>query len=586
MKKILFPLLFTAIVVLACSKEPAQVFDPSRVEINGVLNAPEGFPTKTNYNISSGTHAVFSWYGEEKISRMYTSSENYIHERQYTGTAEEGATKMTFTGEEVSYDTGYALYPAKDNSLYGDARFDWYSNKSNKKLFLWMGENFTYNPSAPLSNLVPMVGKLIDGEFVFNVVSGVLDISLKNIPSYATKVTITSNNHPLSKVGFRNSSSAIGMVEELGAIYEGGLQLANNNSAEVTGVNTKSFTISNLDPAETYHFYFPIPAGALNNGDADRLSVSLYVGSTQIFSKKTRAAITIKNGVITPLSLMTVPTLDVSIGGTSTNIQAQVTSMSPGVSSVKFYAATDEASAKAGISSSGTAISALNTPTSIAGAFGASGLYYIAYQGFDSSDNALGEAQTITAYYLTSQSETAFASVTTADWSSQDSNGSRTTQCSNRKKSNAISILPSDDPTKGNVMLTNYLGMTCDVSEKSCDQNIEGYEDGFAMYGIFDKEAMTVTFKFDLSRPFYIDSNSYAHYLGGCEEGTYSLYASHATNDIVFSVNSNRLYSRYYPMASNHTYVYEIYSTGSDYGTTNRILWLVLGTSNTTIDVS
>ncbi len=569
MKKILFPLLFTAIVVLACSKEPAKVFEPSRVEINGVLNAPEGFPTKTNYDISSGTHAVFSWYGEEKISRMYTSSKDYIHELQYTGTAEEGATKMTFTGNEVSDDTGYALYPARDNSLYGDACFDWYSSKSNKKLFLWMGENFTYNPSAPLSNLVPMVGKLIDGEFVFNVVSGVLDISLKNIPSYATKVTITSNNHPLSKVGFRNSSSAIGMVEELGAIYEGGLQLANNNSAEVTGVNTKSFTISNLDPAETYHFYFPIPAGALNNGDADRLSVSLYVGSTQIFSKKTRAAITIKNGVITPLSLMTVPTLDVSIGGTSTNIQAQVTSMSPGVSSVKFYAATDEASAKAGISSSGAAISALNTPTSIAGAFGASGLYYIAYQGFDSSDNALGEAQTRTAYYLSAKANSALVKQFKTDGTNYLGQSNLWTLINGQNvaaNNGTITFAVSDDCRLGNIKVTEFCGNLFTS----------------AAYGVYDYSSAKITIPYNSTTPNYTDATGFLHHL--CQGSTDS---ANSSDDIILLVNNNTVYSgTTWPLANN-AYIYDRYydNQKSAYGAISRIYKMVVGTKNTPLDL-
>ena len=408
MNKYCFALIAPLALVVACSKVTEDaVLETNQVSIVGIIN--NDVNTKTDYVINESDHkAYFTWKGTEEIGRLYYSSgigqEVYQSTTEASPTPMSPVTSLTFRGNEVSGDTGFALYPKKGAA--NGAGLNYYSSP----FYLHLSEQLTYTPTAPLTNVIPMLGKLDgSGEYVFNTITGVLAVSISHIPPSANRVTIESSAHYLSEIGFRSSKSNDSYDDQLDDIYTEGLFLSYNNDAS-SKKKIKYYTFdAGLDFGETYVFYFPIPAGSLNNGTTDELTVTVSNGSTPLYTKTTSSAITIKKGYITRLPEIILPsnTVAVSVEGDSDDVQIVLNSKSSLVSYVKAYAALTSDAATAGVSGSGTTISALDTPTSIDG-FSTSGAYYVAYQGYDSSDNPLtGTSGTVNAYYLSSTDKAA-----------------------------------------------------------------------------------------------------------------------------------------------------------------------------------
>lgn len=302
MKKIYYFLL-PLLVISSCAKE-FEVEEPAAesatVELKAVIDNTE---TKTDYTIS-GSEAVFCWKGTEEIGRLAWGG--YFTQTVYTSTMEasSGETELTFSGAEVTDDSGFAVYPKRGAS--NGAGLDWYSGDG----YLDLGESIAYNPAAPLQNIVPMLGKLdADGKYVFKPVTGVIGVRLLHIPPTATKVTISSTTTKLSK-GFRNTASGT-FPDEMDAIYNGGLSLAASKS---DAKNTKSytFTAGSLDFDTEYTFYYPIPVGTITGG----LTVTVYNGSTELFSKSSSKDQVVKLATITRLPLITLPTVSWTSMGT------------------------------------------------------------------------------------------------------------------------------------------------------------------------------------------------------------------------------------------------------------------------------
>lgn len=503
MKKYYILLLSLVLASGSCTKETnIDNNNPETdiVSVQGIINTTDGFDIKTDYSINEGTKtATFSWLGKEKIGRLTYDGAATTQHKIYTSeeTADIGDTQLTFTGAYDSQQTEYAVYPSKDAT--NGAQIDWYS--ASTTIRLWIGENLKYDKDHPFEGIVPMLGKLDGtGKFIFNPITGILAVRVAYMPATATKVIISSNNKYISR-GFRYSSSDVGYLNELEAIYTGGLQLEQSYSGNRTQTKNFSFTAGTLDENATYTFYFPIPAGVLNNGTTDRLTITIANGDTPIYSRTTSTPITIEKGKITRLPAVSPYIVAASIGGYSDAIEAEVTSKTDGVEYVKFYAATDLATAKSNVGD-GTSINTTNTPTAITAGFGASGYYYIAYQGYDSSDNPLaGTTGTLHAYYLSSTDKLRFCNGQITDGQGKYYTNN-STPAGSASTDLTITMERSNDPVKGNIKLTEFDGFYCNSAPTSAkatqlktlfDNNNSGwgtkivntYSSGYPMYGIY-----------------------------------------------------------------------------------------------------
>ena len=292
MKKLAF-FLIPIMVVASCAKElntNDPVLEGEKVLVKATIDNTE---TKTDYTISGST-ATFCWSGTEEIGRLTWSTT--MGQTVYTSTtaASSGETELTFSGNEVTDDTGFAVYPKKGAS--NGAGFDWYSADG----YLYLAEAITYNPSAPLMNIVPMLGKLdADGKYVFKPVTGVVGVRILHVPANATKITISTNDGSKISQGLRYSASA-SFPDELDAVYAGGLQMT---AARSDAKSTKTYNVSSLDFDTEYTFYYPLPAGTITGG----VTVTVYNGTTALFSKSSTANLTVKRGTITRLPLITLP---------------------------------------------------------------------------------------------------------------------------------------------------------------------------------------------------------------------------------------------------------------------------------------
>ena len=293
MKKLAF-FLIPIMVVASCAKElntNDPVLEGEKVLVKATIDNTE---TKTDYTISGST-ATFCWSGTEEIGRLTWSTT--MGQTVYTSTtaASSGETELTFSGDEVTDDTGFAVYPKRGAS--NGAGFDWYSGDG----YLYLAEAITYNPSAPLKNIVPMLGKLdADGKYVFKPVTGVVGVRILHVPANATKITIATNDGIKISQGLRNTAGTASFPDELDAVYAGGLQMT---AARSDAKSTKTYNVSSLDFDTEYTFYYPLPAGTITGG----VTVTVYNGTTVLFSKSSTANLTVKRGTITRLPLITLP---------------------------------------------------------------------------------------------------------------------------------------------------------------------------------------------------------------------------------------------------------------------------------------
>ncbi len=293
MKKLAF-FLIPVLVVASCAKEfntNDPVVSGEKVLVKATIDNSE---TKTDY-IISGSKATFFWSGTEEIGCLYWDT--YMGQTAYTSTTEanSGETELTFSGDEFTNDTGFAVYPKKGAS--NGAGFDWYSADG----YLYLAEAITYNPSAPLKNIVPMLGKLnTENKYVFKPVTGVIGVRILHVPANATKITISTNDGSKISQGLRYTAGTASLPDELDAIYDGGLQIS---AARSDAKSTKTYNVSSLDFDTEYTFYYPLPVGTITGG----VTITVYNGTTELYSKSSTADLVVKRGTITRLPLITLP---------------------------------------------------------------------------------------------------------------------------------------------------------------------------------------------------------------------------------------------------------------------------------------
>ena len=397
MKKI-FIFTFTALIVLtiSCSKNDSlfNTEKSTRVTIKGSI--PEQATTKTDYTIDWENHkATFCWKGTEVFKALgWTASSGaeggYLYGYQYTGTADSaGETVIDFTGGTAINDSGFALYPWMDGA--SGATLNWSSGANPLRLYLY--ESIPYDYNNPIKGVVPMIGKLNAGrtEYEFVPITGILAIRMTNIPAEATKLTISSPN--TVDGGFSKDFAIDDHVANYAAaiqnVYENGLAFTSTTAG--SKLSTKSYTFSNLNSASTYYFYFPTPVGDLSG-----LQIELCDATGTFYTVTSSKAVTSTRGTITRLPLITVPTApSATITGDLNNRTAIFEKN--GAEKIKYGIATSSSTKLSEISSTTTA------STSVAVAPGATGTYYLVYQGYkDDETTKVGPEKRVQFLYSTS----------------------------------------------------------------------------------------------------------------------------------------------------------------------------------------
>lgn len=352
-------------LTISCSKNESHIngetFTNSElVTVKGVI--PVETDTKTDYDIDWGNHkATFYWKGTEVFSRM--GFNEYINRQEYTGTADDlGQTELTFTGNAVTGDTGYAFYPGV-GSFCG---LGWGTGSGYLKIAI--PSTSVYDASNPIKGFIPMMGKLNTGgdTFEFTPLTGVIAIRMAKIPSEATSIIISSPNTTGGFSGnFNTHQTGPNAVTGLENTYTNGFLFADCETA------SRSFTFSNLNSANTYYFYFPTPLGDLNG-----LKIELADATGTFYTVTSSKAVTISRGVITRLPLITVPTApSATVAG---NLNDRTANFTYNDAEKIKYAITTSSTAHL------SSLTPIETTTSLSAGLvlASTGTYYLVYQGY------------------------------------------------------------------------------------------------------------------------------------------------------------------------------------------------------------
>lgn len=575
MKKILFFASIASLLFVACKKvdevkESEVVPEPTpvvveQVTLNATVEELDDSEVKTDYTISGST-ATFKWSGTEVFGKLVRASADgttfsTYSKIDYTSTTELSTATGEFTGAAIGdgyYDTELALYPV-NKSNGANLAFP-----TDGNIFtLTLQETLTYDKDNPLKDIVPMVGKIDEGNYTFKPLTGVLAIKATNIPTNANKITISSTGKALSGTtrtitGITEATYKTSLISQL---YDADAGLP---MSWISGSATKSYSFSGLNPANTYTFYFPIPTGTLPD-----LTITFYKDNDALYTLRTSKSITITRGHIKPLPLITVPQYKVSVGGTSTapsgTFYRQDATVFFTVSNSETLARNSYVSGMKYTHMSGFATPNSNTYNFVQAGVGKAGLdisttgikylhYVVAPTTY--KDKTCGEVVEgdiikqgkIPFYYITATDAAAIEG--TYDFTSLhaitinnrsawvDMTLGNEAYVSNGYSDSHIKIVVSNDPTKGSIMMTDFMGFGSDgvTNDSFTEQKLitevyhiwtptGTYGDVSPIYGSFESKLITL---FCEKTPLFIlDGTSY--YLRRTDNAT-NLQFSYSTS--------------------------------------------------------
>lgn len=521
MKKYIFSAFAFAALFVSCTKEdsPAQNIDtPANVvEIRGIINNED---VKTSYDISGST-AYFHWTGTETIGRLwYTSTPSFGHDAfTSTTSADSNETALVFSGSESANQTDYCMYPIWNNTT--KTGIGWRSNPFD----LYLHDTMAYNSADPLKDLVPMIAKIDgSGDFVFVPVTGIIAVTVTNLPSTANKITLSSTGKALSGY-YRLTSTPANYASNIEWVMTNGLTTGiASNAGNTTG--TKTLTFSGLDRGE-HVFYFPVSVGTY-----DDMTITVYADETPLQTVTTTKSIPVAKGEIKRFPAMDLAkATKVQITGDANAAYLHVDTFGPEATSVKFAVATTSDAALTGVDS-GTAITAAGEANkqSVYAGLSDSGTYYLAYKVFDSSDNVL-RSDVKQVYFMNNTDKdilcgdygfTAIKALTINNrsaWTALNSNNA--TYVSEGYTDAHMIIAASTDITKGSIMLTNFLDFGCEgVTNKSITEeklitnsnssvDFQGsYSAGQPLYGTYRSSDYLITIS-SLNPLFVLDGTNY-----------------------------------------------------------------------------
>lgn len=191
---------------------------------------------------------------------------------------------------------GYVVYPA---SCFPDSYIGPYPTYD--MIHMRLAPTFDYDTEVPLKGEnVPLVGKKNGSDYQFYTAVAILRVSLTNIPSTATAIVLSSTTDNIS--GNFNVSEVSSIPQVAKGSGKSGL------------TKVKTINISELDPAQTYDFYFPMPVGSYAE---NTLSIKVMIGDYVLDTKTIAKSITLNRGEIFAAPTLTAPEKWVEIGTAS-----------------------------------------------------------------------------------------------------------------------------------------------------------------------------------------------------------------------------------------------------------------------------
>lgn len=247
--------------------------------------------SKTAYD----SDGKFSWNKDRITVVVYndgtvnSSAKGTINRYTYS-TSSTGKT-ASFTGSNISspwVETGVALYPNYNSSSYNCLTEGGSYDVDNgiESLQVTLNQEIRPNLSTPL-DLVPLIGRKDgEGNYRFKTATGILKITIENIPSAARYVVLQSNDDYAMSGTFN--------------LDEGDTEIKESNF--VSGYYKKSIYFEPESDGETRSFFFPLPTGTIPAG----MTLSMDTASSErILTKTTRSSITITANHITPIKAVT-----------------------------------------------------------------------------------------------------------------------------------------------------------------------------------------------------------------------------------------------------------------------------------------
>lgn len=595
MKKILFFASIASLLFVACKKvdevkESEVVPEPTpvvveQVTLNATVEELDDSEVKTDYTISGST-ATFKWSGTEVFGKLVRASADgttfsTYSKIDYTSTTELSTATGEFTGAAIGdgyYDTELALYPV-NKSNGANLAFP-----TDGNIFtLTLQETLTYDKDNPLKDIVPMVGKIDEGNYTFKPLTGVLAIKATNIPTNANKITISSTGKALSGTtgtitGITEATYKTSLISQL---YDADAGLP---MSWISGSATKSYSFSGLNPANTYTFYFPIPTGTLPD-----LTITFYKDNDALYTLRTSKSITITRGHIKPLPLITVPQYKVSVGGTSTAPSGTFYRQD---ATVFFTVSNSETLARNSYVSGMkyTHMSGFDTPNSntynfvqagvgMAGLdISTTGIKYLHYVVAPTTykDKTCGEVVEgdiikqgkIPFYYLSSTDKLKIDHQFTiqGDWSAQAINtsvngdyhpGSSNVATCLRQ----FTIKPSNNISKGNIMLYEFLGRSFETA--GTDSYIRSYQAsiGTPLYGTLLGSDITISS--DITHAFW-PASSDNYFIGGYASQNDVKTSGDALQNLSGTLSED---ATHYIVTFSTPYIHLMYYRGDSYNT-------------------
>lgn len=443
MKKFLLFALAVSALAISCNKVDTSVnqLDENTVEFRATI--VENVDTKSNYDLAGST-GTFYWTGTEKIGWMKWVG--YFQQTVLTSktSADSKENTLVFTGTPSGDEVEYAFYPVWDGVAYSG--IGW----SSSPFKLLIPESTSYNPSAPLKDIVPMIAKLDGDNFEFSPVTALIGVHVQNLPADARIITLSSSGVALSGEYYLTDSPTTKYASNLDYVRTNGLTTTMAaNASNTSGVKTITFS-SGLGKGE-YAFYFPVSVGTLPN-----LTISIKdSGESVLQTVSYDKSITTSRGVISDLPLMDLAkATSFEITGTADAPYAYVGKFGPDATSARYAIATTEDAAKTA-AASGTLFGGVGVENKVSLAQATSGQYYVAYQVLNSSSEVLYTGSEVY-YYLAPTDITAYTG--------QYSVGYTSSTIAFPDAAKTLTLATSNNLAKGNIMLTEFMGIHSDVS--------------------------------------------------------------------------------------------------------------------------
>ena len=517
MKKIvLFSLSLFAVAFVSCNKEngPAESdkIPATNDGITIMAYVSDGDITKTSYE----NETTFSWTGSECLSmQLIKKTDGTTRDRWlfYNETEEGGSIAKFVSSGSLSNETWglgeYAFYPFPGNSYCPDRLKTWNVGSVSavnsgsaevKASGLIVSSLFKSSVSNPLQ-FVPMIGyKDADDNFAFHTATGILKVTVTDIDDRLAKVQLYSNGQKLNGTYTMTSSGSDAYI-------------AMTTSSTASEYVLESQYIDRSSETEL-PFYFPVPVGELASAFEIRL---LDAGNNVLRTVKAPSAVTIERNTISEITkAIALPAEDFSAtvtpGGTSSAIEATV-DIAKDATSVKVVLAASEAAGLTLIDNNDASVVTFadgETKSIPMTNVTASGAMYLVAQSYRGTEAKLSSATSV--FVITDADASAVASqymrvlTNVGDWTSNydfEITGD-----------NTMTLEVSNDPTSGNIMLTEFCGYYYDPSLNTHTYLLSdwtGFTSGSPLYAVYN--ASETTFTTSISTPFYVDGGGHNHYI-------------------------------------------------------------------------